>query len=241
MVSECLCARAGCLPCSTRHARSADSCVAIVDDDESMREPVWSLLQAAGLRARAFSSAEEFLSSGQQHEIACLITDIRMRGMSGHDLQAGLNAEQVKFPIIFITARGDPRMRMQACGVRAHYWEPSNDRKVTRVLINTGSSRSSVAAPPWNPCLGLVERLAPTDSTVLIQGETELIACAIHTLAPCFVPAIRRYQFRIQTMRLCARRMRTMRLLRLMRASSASRWLPYTRAKAMHLVSMVEP
>jgi FixJ family two-component response regulator len=88
--------------------------VAIVDDDESMREAVRSLLQAAGLRARAFSSAEEFLSSGQQHEIACLIADIRMRGMSGLDLQARLNAEQVKFPIIFITAHGDPRMRMQA-------------------------------------------------------------------------------------------------------------------------------
>ena len=88
--------------------------VAIVDDDESMREAVRSLLQAAGLRARAFSSAEEFLSSGQQYEIACLIADIRMPGMSGLDLQARLNAEQVKIPIIFITAHGDPRMRMQA-------------------------------------------------------------------------------------------------------------------------------
>ena len=79
-----------------------------------MREAVRSLLQAAGLRARAFSSAEEFLSSGQQYEIACLIADIRMPGMSGLDLQARLNAEQVKIPIIFITAHGDPRMRMQA-------------------------------------------------------------------------------------------------------------------------------
>ena len=88
--------------------------VAIVDDDESMRNAVLDLLNAAGFPAQAFATAEEFLESGQQHNTACLISDIRMPGMSGLELQSRLNAEGCKMPIIFITAHGDPKMRMQA-------------------------------------------------------------------------------------------------------------------------------
>src|ERR1700704_3137402 len=88
--------------------------VAIVDDDDLMRNALQGLLKEAGLPARAFASAEEFLDSGQQHHTACLIADIRMPGMSGLDLQAKLNAEHLKIPTIFITAHGDESMRMQA-------------------------------------------------------------------------------------------------------------------------------
>jgi FixJ family two-component response regulator len=88
--------------------------VAIVDDDDLMRSALQGLLKAVGLPARAFASAEEFLESGQQHDTACLITDIRMSGMSGLELQAKLNAERVRIPTIFITAHGDERLRMQA-------------------------------------------------------------------------------------------------------------------------------
>jgi len=88
--------------------------VSIVDDDDLMRGALQGLLKAVGLPARAFASAEEFLESGQQHETACLIADIRMSGMSGLELQAKLNAERLWIPTIFITAHGDERMRMQA-------------------------------------------------------------------------------------------------------------------------------
>jgi FixJ family two-component response regulator len=88
--------------------------VAIVDDDDLMRNALQGLLKAVGLPSRAFASAEEFLTSGQQHETACLIADIRMPGMSGLELQATLNAEECRIPTIFITAHGDARMRMQA-------------------------------------------------------------------------------------------------------------------------------
>jgi FixJ family two-component response regulator len=88
--------------------------IAIVDDDDLMRNAVQGLLKSAGLPARAFASAEEFLQSGQQHHTACLIADIRMPGMSGLELQANLNAERCKIPTIFITAHGDAKMRMQA-------------------------------------------------------------------------------------------------------------------------------
>ena len=88
--------------------------VAIVDDDDLMRSALQGLLKAVGLPAKAFASAEDFLKSGQQHETACLIADIRMPGMSGLELQSRLNAEHCRIPTIFITAHGDAQMRMQA-------------------------------------------------------------------------------------------------------------------------------
>lgn len=88
--------------------------IAIVDDDDSMRTAVQDLLEAVGLAAQGFASAEEFLQSGKQHRTACLIADIRMPGMSGLELQAHLNAERCRIPIIFISAHGDEKMRLQA-------------------------------------------------------------------------------------------------------------------------------
>jgi len=103
--------------------------VAIVDDDDSMRSALHGLLQSADLPAQAFASAEEFLNSGQQHQISCLIADIRMPGMSGLELQAHLNADRCRIPIIFITAHGDEKMRMQAlrAGAVEFMAKPFND------------------------------------------------------------------------------------------------------------------
>ena len=95
-------------------AQEMTKVVSIVDDDDLMRGALQGLLKAVGLPARAFASAEEFLESGQQHDTACLIADIRMSGMSGLELQARLNAERIRIPTIFITAHGDERMRLQA-------------------------------------------------------------------------------------------------------------------------------
>ncbi len=88
--------------------------VAIVDDDESIRNALVGLMKAAGFSARAFASAGEFLNSPERENTACLIADIRMPGMSGLELQAKLNSNYHRIPIIFITAHGDERMRMQA-------------------------------------------------------------------------------------------------------------------------------
>jgi FixJ family two-component response regulator len=83
--------------------------VAIVDDDDSIRTSLQDLLKSAGVQANSFASAEDFLMSGDHHDTACLITDIRMPGMSGLELQ-----ERCRIPTIFITANNDTRMRMQA-------------------------------------------------------------------------------------------------------------------------------
>jgi FixJ family two-component response regulator len=88
--------------------------VAIVDDEALVRDALLDLLDEAGFLACAFASGEDFLASGRQYECSCLITDVRMPGMSGLDLQSRLNAERLRVPIIFITAHGDEGMRIQA-------------------------------------------------------------------------------------------------------------------------------
>jgi len=88
--------------------------VAIVDDDDSVRAALQGLMKEAGLPAAVFASAEEFLQSGKPLHTACLVADIRMPGMSGLELQARLNAERRRIPIIFVTAHGDEDMRLQA-------------------------------------------------------------------------------------------------------------------------------
>src|SRR5258706_336669 len=88
--------------------------IAIVDDDEAMQDSLRDLMEAAGLVARCFGSAEEFLESDLHTRAACLIVDIRMPKMSGLQLQARLKEEECNIPIIFITAHGDARMRIRA-------------------------------------------------------------------------------------------------------------------------------
>jgi FixJ family two-component response regulator len=88
--------------------------VAVIEDDESYRVAVNRLLKSAGLSVQSFDSAEAFLNSGQQNEAGCLITDIRMPGMSGLELQSKLNSDHCSIPTIFITAHGDEKMRLQA-------------------------------------------------------------------------------------------------------------------------------
>ena len=83
----------------------------VVDDDESVRESLPDLLREFGFAARAFSSAEEFLSSGCLDETSCLILDIAMPGMSGPDLQHELKCRGREIPIIFITGQRDDAVR----------------------------------------------------------------------------------------------------------------------------------
>jgi FixJ family two-component response regulator len=85
--------------------------IAIVDDDEPLREALGSVLKAAGFSIETFASAEEFLDSPHRQMIACLILDVRLPGMSGVELQRHLMEANSSLPIIFVTAHGDASLR----------------------------------------------------------------------------------------------------------------------------------
>ena len=85
--------------------------VAVVDDDQSVRESLPDLLKELGYAACAFASAEKFLASGLSMKPSCLILDIVMPGMSGPELQRELTRSGYSVPIIFITANTDSSVR----------------------------------------------------------------------------------------------------------------------------------
>lgn len=96
------------------NAQHNSEVIAIVDDDESVRNAIHGVLSSEGLTPLAFASAEEFLASGQQNQTACMILDIKMPGMSGLELQKHLAESDCRIPIIFVTASEDPKFRTQA-------------------------------------------------------------------------------------------------------------------------------
>ena len=88
--------------------------IAIVDDDESMREAAINLFRSMGFTAAAFTSAEDFLSSDQVEGTSCLVLDVQMPGMGGLKLQEHLTATGRRIPIVFITAYPDEGVRTAA-------------------------------------------------------------------------------------------------------------------------------
>jgi FixJ family two-component response regulator len=88
--------------------------VAAVDDDFRVRESLKSLLQSAGYAPLVFSSAEEFLQSGTLASATCVISDVRMPGMDGIELQRRIRLERPTLPVILISANYDAEVRQTA-------------------------------------------------------------------------------------------------------------------------------
>ena len=88
--------------------------IAIVNDDEGVREATKTLVRSLGYNASTFGSANEFLKSEKVHDTSCLITDLQMPGLSGIDLQDRLIASGHRIPIIFITGFPDDTARTRA-------------------------------------------------------------------------------------------------------------------------------
>jgi FixJ family two-component response regulator len=110
--------------------------VAVVDDDESVRESLPDLLREFGFATHSFSSAEEFLSSDSLIQTRCLILDIAMPGMTGFDLQRELKLRGHSIPIIFITAHKDEVVRTRAFqqGAVEFLFKPFSDTALLQAL-----------------------------------------------------------------------------------------------------------
>jgi FixJ family two-component response regulator len=93
---------------------SSQPTVVVVDDDPRIRESLESLIESAGLNARAFSLAEDFLHGDVLAAASCLVTDVRMPKMDGLDLQRRVRLERPELPVIFITAHHDDRVEQHA-------------------------------------------------------------------------------------------------------------------------------
>ncbi len=120
--------------------------VAVVDDDEAVRDALSNLLASLDLGVATFASAEEFLASPACREAACLITDVQMPGMSGLDLQRHLTSNGSRIPVILITAfpRDQLRQQAEADGAFGFLAKPFEGRVmidcIERALAEKGSS-----------------------------------------------------------------------------------------------------
>jgi FixJ family two-component response regulator len=108
----------------------SDAVVFVIDDDESVREALRSLIRSVGLRAETFASAHDFLRGARPDVPACLILDVRMPGLSGLDLQRELTEAHIHIPIIFITGHGDIPMsvRVMKAGAVEFLTKPFRDQ-----------------------------------------------------------------------------------------------------------------
>jgi FixJ family two-component response regulator len=112
-----------------RDVTSRRPLVAVVDDNESVRESLPDLLQDSGFDVQTFASAEAFVESDCVGKTSCLILDVGLPGMSGPDLQLELTRRGVRIPIVFITAQGDKslRPRLLSRGASACLFKPFSD------------------------------------------------------------------------------------------------------------------
>jgi FixJ family two-component response regulator len=118
--------------------------VAVIDDDESVRESVVGLIESVGYCVTFFRSAEEFLDSAEINTVACMIVDIRLPGISGLELFTQMRAHQRSIPTVFITAHADERVRTQAieAGSIAFLYKPFQ----TDVLLD--AVRAALSSQP---------------------------------------------------------------------------------------------
>jgi FixJ family two-component response regulator len=126
---------------------SAEHLVIVVDDDPKIRESLENLLKAAGFTAAVFPSAEETLQSGSLAQASCLITDVRMPGIQGLELQRLVKRDYPALPVIVITGHRDDHVRQNAlsAGAASFLYKPF-DPKTLLHAIHTGISSSAQGA-----------------------------------------------------------------------------------------------
>lgn len=153
--------------------------VYVVDDDEAVRQSLEWLLSSVGLKVHTFDSAQAFLKAFQPTCPCCLLTDVRMPGMSGLDLQQKLHADNICLPVILITGHGDVQMAVRAMKDGAYDFieKPFNDQVILD-LVHRALEDCSTQHAAYTREQGVQDRidsLTPREREVLdliVTGDT---------------------------------------------------------------------
>jgi RNA polymerase sigma factor (sigma-70 family) len=149
----------------------SDSTVFVVDDDASIRDALSLLISLKGLRASVFSSAEDFLEVYDSAWRGCLLTDLKMPGMSGLDLQGLLRDRSVTLPVVVLTAHGDVATTRAALksGAVDFLEKPVDDDVLIDVLKNAIrlDEERHKASTQQAETSARLERLTPRERAVL--------------------------------------------------------------------------
>jgi FixJ family two-component response regulator len=126
--------------------------VYVVDDDEAVRDSLQWLLEGKDYRVRCFDSAETFLSRYDPREVACLLVDIRMPGISGLELQDRLIERKSPLPIVFITGHGDVPMAVTTMkkGAMDFIQKPFKEDQLVALVERMLGCGKNYQAPPYH-------------------------------------------------------------------------------------------
>ena len=129
----------------TRRTLQKKFAIAVIDDDDSIREAVADLVEILGYRAVTFGRADDFLQFDQRSAIACLVADVQMPGMTGPELHNQLVASGEPIPTILITAYPDQAGRTRALqnGVHCYLTKPFREEDLIQCIQSALDSRSA--------------------------------------------------------------------------------------------------
>ena len=159
--------------------KPADPIVFVVDDDNSVREALGSLIRSVGWRVEAFSSAQAFLRHKRPETPACLVLDVRLPGLSGLDLQHELATRKISLPIVFITGHGDIPMSVRAmkAGAVEFLPKPFRDQDLLDAIQQAleNSRRSIRQRAELNSLEARHDRLTPREREVMARVVAGLL------------------------------------------------------------------
>ncbi len=159
-------------------ARDSDPTVYIVDDDLAVRESLRWLIASVNLKVSEFAGAESFLEAYKPGRTGCLVTDVRMPGMSGLELQRSLARRSILLPVIIITGHGDVEMAVRAMKAGAFDFieKPFKDQEILDLVQNAVQEniRAVAERAQQDHIMGRMNRLTPRERQVLgmiVAGE----------------------------------------------------------------------
>jgi FixJ family two-component response regulator len=151
------------------------SVVYVIDDDQSIREALRSLLSTVGLDVHTFASTREFLDANRPDAPSCLVLDVRLPGISGLDFQSELSRSEINFPIIFISGHGDIPMTVRAikAGAIEFLTKPFREQELLDA-VQAGIQQDRLRRQQAAGMAGLEERLG-----LLTAREREVMALVV--------------------------------------------------------------